>query len=168
MAQALSGWGRYPVVSADERCSEDLPAITRDVVLTRGLGRSYGDASLPLDFDSRLACSVLADRVLGFDAETGVLRAEAGLSLAEIIRLFLPRGFFMPVTPGTKHVTLGGAVASDVHGKNHHVAGSLGRFVRSLRLYVCAKRCASLRTRCRSRRAALMRARRNGSERPTR
>lgn len=130
---ALSGWGRTFRPGRELR-SEDLPAITRKAELTRGLGRSYGDASLPLDFDSRLACSALADRVLAFDPETGVLRAEAGLSLAEIIRIFLPRGFFMPVTPGTKHVTLGGAVASDVHGKNHHVAGTLGRFVRSLRM----------------------------------
>jgi len=71
---------------------------------------------------------------LAFDADAGVLRAEAGLSLAEINRLFIPRGFFSPVTPGTKFVTLGGMVASDVHGKNHHREGCFGAHVRSLRM----------------------------------
>jgi len=136
---ALSGWGRTFRPGTEQR-SEDLSRITRRAELTRGLGRSYGDASLPVEADSRLAGSALADRVLAFDPETGLLRAEAGLSLAEIIRIFLPRGFFMPVTPGTKHVTLGGAVASDVHGKNHHVAGTLGRFVRSLLLHLADER----------------------------
>lgn len=136
---ALSGWGRTFRPGKEQR-SENLAAVTRGAELTRGLGRSYGDASLPVQFDSKLAGSALADRVLAFDPETGVLRAEAGLSLSEIIRLFLPRGFFMPVTPGTKHVTLGGAVASDVHGKNHHVAGTVGRYVRSLRMRVADQR----------------------------
>ena len=136
MAQALSGWGRYPVVSADERCSEDLPAITRDVVLTRGLGRSYGDASLPARPGLPVAGSRLADRVIAFDRATGVLHAEAGLTLHDLNRTFLPHGWFAPVTPGTSFVTLGGAVASDVHGKNHHSAGTLGRHLRRLRLRV--------------------------------
>lgn len=138
----LSGWGRT-FRPGKERRSEDLPGITRKAELTRGLGRSYGDASLPVAYDSKLASSALADRVLAFDPATGVLRAEAGLSLAEIIRIFLPRGFFMPVTPGTKHVTLGGSVASDVHGKNHHVAGTLGRYVRGLLLRVADQRVLS-------------------------
>ena len=161
---ALSGWGRTFRPGRELR-SEDLPAITRKAELTRGLGRSYGDASLPLDFDSRLACSTLADRVLAFDPETGVLRAEAGLSLAEIIRIFLPRGFFMPVTPGTKHVTLGGIVASDVHGKNHHVAGTLGRYVRSLRMRLADDRLIECSPRAGAR-AVLRHAGRHGSHWP--
>jgi FAD/FMN-containing dehydrogenase len=76
----------------------------------------------------------LANRILAFDPATGVVRAEAGLCLADLNRLMLPRGFFPPVTPGTKFVTLGGMVASDVHGKNHHVEGCFGRHVRSLRM----------------------------------
>lgn len=76
--------------------------------------------------------TTLADRLLSFDEETGLLRAEAGLCLAELNRIFLPRLWFTPVTPGTKFVTLGGMVASDVHGKNHHVAGTFGRHVESM------------------------------------
>jgi FAD/FMN-containing dehydrogenase len=80
----------------------------------------------------------LADRVLRFDARTGLLRAEAGISLARINRLFMPRGWFVPVTPGTKFVTLGGMVASDVHGKNHHREGCFGDHVRCLRVRVAS------------------------------
>lgn len=130
----LHGWGRYPVVEADEIVGEDLESITRDVVLTRGLGRSYGDASLPPRGHGRVASSVRADRILSFDETNGILRAEAGATLGRIARLFLPRGFFPPVVPGTRDVTIGGMVAADVHGKNHHVAGTLGNHVLALRL----------------------------------
>jgi decaprenylphospho-beta-D-ribofuranose 2-oxidase len=123
----LSGWGRWPVVPGHELLSEDLASLTRDASLTRGLGRSYGDASLPASPSARVAGSRLADRVIAFDPDTGVLHAEAGLALRDINRTFLPRGWFVPVTPGTSFVTLGGAVASDVHGKNHHSAGTFGR-----------------------------------------
>ena len=108
--------------------------LTRDANLTRGLGRSYGDASLPSTPTARVVNSRLADRVIAFDGDSGVLHAEAGLTLRDINRTFLPRGWFVPVTPGTSFVTLGGAVASDVHGKNHHGAGTFGKHVRRLRL----------------------------------
>ena len=75
----LSGWGRHPVVEGHETLSEDLERITRGAVLTRGLGRSYGDASLPPPGRHRVAGSVLADRLLAFDPDTGIVRAEAGL-----------------------------------------------------------------------------------------
>jgi decaprenylphospho-beta-D-ribofuranose 2-oxidase len=103
-------------------------------VLTRGLGRSYGDASLPPRGRGPVACTVQADRVLAFDEETGSLRVEAGLSVGRLADLFLPRGFFLPVTPGTRDVTMGGMVAADVHGKNHHVAGTIGAHVAGLRM----------------------------------
>ncbi len=117
-----------------ELLSENLEAATRGAVLCRGLGRSYGDSSLPARLEDKVVGTQLANRILAFDAETGVLRAEAGFCLAELNRLFMPRGFFSPVTPGTKFVTLGGMVASDVHGKNHHVAGCFGAHVRALRM----------------------------------
>ena len=116
--------------------SEDLASITVDVPLTRGLGRAYGDAALPAAGDLRVAGSTLADRVLTFDPATGDLTAEAGLSLDELYRAFLPRGWFTPVTPGTRFVTLGGMVAADVHGKNHHVDGCFGRHVSAITLRV--------------------------------
>lgn len=129
----LSGWGRIPAPGR-EIASERLELATRGAVLCRGLGRSYGDSSLPAQPDDKIISTVRADRVLALDLEAGVLRAEAGASLAEVNRLVMPHGWFPPVTPGTKYVTLGGMVASDVHGKNHHRAGCFGAHVRSLRL----------------------------------
>lgn len=134
-AGKLSGWGRSFVPGYECR-DEELERVTADAVLTRGLGRSYGDSSLPPQGVLRTAGTRLADRILGFDEDSGLLHAEAGLSLVELNRLLLPRRWFSPVTPGTQFVTLGGMVASDVHGKNHHVAGCIGRHVRRLRLRV--------------------------------
>jgi len=101
--------------------------------LARGFGRSYGDSGLNLG--GGLVDMTGLDRVLAFDREAGVLRADAGMSLEAVLRLVVPAGWFLPVTPGTKFVSLGGAVANDVHGKNHHVAGCFGRHVRRLGLW---------------------------------
>ncbi len=132
----LAGWGYYPRVQGCELRADDLERITRDAVLTRGLGRSYGDSSLPPPGRHVVAGSPLADRLLAFDPATGVVRAEAGFALMNLNRLLLSRGWFTPVTPGTHYVTLGGMVAADVHGKNHHVAGCFGEHVHRLRLRV--------------------------------
>ena len=133
--QPLTGWGLYPVVQACFRRSEQLEVLSRGAVLARGLGRAYGDAALPAAGVRRVvAGTTLADRILSFDHETGILRAEAGLSLRDIITVFMKRGWFTPVSPGTQHVTLGGMVASDIHGKNHHVDGCFGAHVTGLRL----------------------------------
>jgi FAD/FMN-containing dehydrogenase len=131
----ISGWGMQGVPGTEVR-GEDLEALTKNASLTRGLGRSYGDTSLPAPGQLEIVASPLADRILSFDTSTGVLRTEAGFSFHELNRLFMPRGFFPPVTPGTSFVTVGGAVASDVHGKNHHVAGCFGEHVKSLKLQV--------------------------------
>ncbi len=131
----VAGWGGMAVTGREVR-SEDLPTLTEDVSLTRGLARSYGDSSLPPPGQPVVASTVLADRLLAFDPSTGCLCAEAGYSLRELYRTFLPRGWFTPVTPGTQFVTLGGMVAADVHGKNHHVAGTIGRHVQALTLRV--------------------------------
>jgi FAD/FMN-containing dehydrogenase len=130
----LTGWGRAVRIPARLVQGEDLEAITRDAVLTRGLGRAYGDAALPPRPGACVAGSRFADRVLALDEERGVLRAEAGISLLRLHRLLLPRRLLVPVVPGTSLVTLGGMVAADVHGKNHHVAGSFGDHVRALRM----------------------------------
>jgi FAD/FMN-containing dehydrogenase len=116
--------------------SENLERLTESAVLSRGLGRSYGDSSLPPPSVREVATTTLADRLLAFDPDTGVLRAEAGTSLFALNRIFLERGFFVPVTPGTQFVTLGGMVASDVHGKEHHVRGCFGEHVTRLRMRV--------------------------------
>ena len=132
----ISGWGRHPRVDAHETRDEDLERASSTGALFRGLGRSYGDASLPARSGGEVVSTTRADRVLAFDPSTGVLRAEAGLSLSELTRVFLPRGFAAPVVPGTEFVTLGGMVAADVHGKNHHRTGTFGRHVRQLRMRV--------------------------------
>ena len=133
----LSGWGRLPVAGEELR-SEDLERLTLGAVLTRGLARSYGDSSLPPPSRPTVVATPLADRILSFDERSGVLRAEAGYSLQQMIHGFLPRGWFTPVTPGTQFVTLGGMVAADVHGKNHHCEGTIGRHVRALRMRVAS------------------------------
>lgn len=129
----LEGWGRIPAPGR-ESLTEDLSRATQGAALSRGLGRSYGDSSLPATPTDKVVGTRFANRILAFDEGTGVLRAEAGFSLVELNQLFMPRGFFSPVTPGTQYVTLGGMVASDVHGKNHHVEGCFGRHVKSLRM----------------------------------
>lgn len=94
-------------------------------MLPYGMGRSYGDCCLN-DGGAVLLTRGL-DRLIEFDAQTGVIRAESGVTLDETLRLVVPKGWFLPVVPGTRFITLGGAIANDVHGKNHHVDGTLGR-----------------------------------------
>lgn len=129
----ISGWGRQ-FVDGQELQPETLDGAPP--VLFRGLGRSYGDSSLPAASSPVVVNTTRANRVVQFDPSTGVLRAEAGLSLADLNRTFLPRGWFVPVTPGTSLVTLGGMVAADVHGKNHHVDGCFGSHVSRLKMRV--------------------------------
>ncbi len=135
----LSGWGRHPTVksrvSRPEKRGALQSALEEDgqPVIARGAGRSYGDASLLGSGGTTLLTGRL-NRMLSFDSGTGVLRAEAGVRLREILEAFVPRGWFLPVTPGTKEVTLGGAVAFDIHGKNHHRDGGISNFVREIEL----------------------------------
>ena len=100
--------------------------------LAHGMGRSYGDVALSAG--GTLISTRALDRFVAFDRDSGILEAEAGVTLEEVIRIALPHGWFLPTTPGTKYVSLGGAVANDVHGKNHHSAGTLGCWVHSLEL----------------------------------
>jgi decaprenylphospho-beta-D-ribofuranose 2-oxidase len=130
----LTGWGNYPVaegfVSRPEnlRYFNDLP----DKVIARGYGRSYGDAALNTERTTVLMERL--NRFRHFDSKTGVLTAEAGVSIEEVLDVFVPRGWFVSVTPGTKYVTLGACVACDVHGKNHHHEGSFSNFVLGIEL----------------------------------
>ena len=131
----LTGWGRIPG-HGRELVSEDLERLTEHAVLSRGLGRSYGDSALPPPSVDAVATTTLADRLLAFEPKSGLLHAEAGLSLYTLNQIFLPRGYFVPVTPGTQFVTLGGMVGSDVHGKEHHVRGCFGEHVTRLKMRV--------------------------------
>jgi FAD/FMN-containing dehydrogenase len=139
----FESWGRYPTYPArliPLNWQSDFPVALACLpdgrrpasALPVGLGRSYGDACLLKD--GNLLVTTGMDRLLGFDPATGILTAEAGISLAKILDFAVPRGFFLPVSPGTKYVTLGGAIANDIHGKNHHVAGTFGRHVPSFEL----------------------------------
>ena len=140
----ISGWGNALHVDARELVGEDLARIvpfdSTAPVIARGLGRSYGDASLPADEGGVVLSTRLSDRWLGLDIGQGVLRAEAGTTLRQLVGGLLDRGWFVPVCPGTQDVTLGGMVAADVHGKNHHRAGSIGCWIRSLRVLVAEDR----------------------------
>ena len=109
---------------------EILKAAVPGFLLPHGLGRSYGDSCLNADRDL-IACRRL-NRFLGFDESTGVLRCESGVSLSDILDVFLPKGWFLPAAPGTRFVTVGGAITNDVHGKNHHCAGTFGSHVRQI------------------------------------
>ncbi len=133
--EAVAGWGRHPVRPGRVTRPERL-AVPRGLspLLPRGLGRAYGDAAVPASPEDLVIETTRANRILDFDPASGRLTCEAGLSLAELLRVFLPQGWFPPVTPGTKFVTVGGCVAADVHGKNHHRDGSFGGFVERLKL----------------------------------
>ena len=124
-------WGRFPKATHDVVRMNwrdiTLPAGSGKSMLPFGNGRSYGDCCLN-DHGILLDTRGL-DRFMAFDARTGRLRCEAGVLLSEILELVVPRGWFLPVTPGTQFVTLGGAVANDLHGKNHHRAGTFGRHI---------------------------------------
>ncbi len=130
--KTISNWGNYPRVkknmldfASESDLREKIAAV--DGVIPRGMGRSYGDASLGTTMLSTLEYN----QVLDFDKEKGVLNCESGVTLDRILELVIPLGWFLSVTPGTKFVSVGGAVASDVHGKNHHKEGALSAFVLS-------------------------------------
>ena len=129
----ISGWGNYPQQEAQlltPLSSTSLKSITiqDNILIARGMGRSYGDSANASKVLQMLCC----DHFIEFDEVKGKLKAEAGITLREILRVIVPKGWFLPVTPGTSYATLEGAIASDVHGKNHHVAGTLGQHVKSL------------------------------------
>jgi decaprenylphospho-beta-D-ribofuranose 2-oxidase len=131
----IYGWGRYPTIDAQvllpqtqSVCVDLLKA--NEIVLPRGLGRSYGDSAN----SSSVIQSVYLDHFIEFDETTGVLTCEAGVSIREILQLIVPKGWFVPVTPGSSFVTIGGAIASDVHGKNHHLSGTFSEHLLSFDL----------------------------------
>jgi L-gulonolactone oxidase len=134
----VRAWGRIggsdaPVAAPRFRGDlDDILRLDGSPRLAIGARRSYGDSGLLSR--GRLIDMTGLDRFQDFDPATGLLNAEAGVLLADIMAAFVPRGWFVPVTPGTRYVTLAGAIANDVHGKNHHVAGTFGRHVTSLRL----------------------------------
>ena len=129
----ISGWGGFPTQEAQVITPLSLSAYKtyiqqEEVVIARGKGRSYGDSANAATVLQTTYC----DHFIAFDTATGLLTVEAGVTLRDILKVTVKHGWFLPVTPGTSFVTVGGAIASDVHGKNHHVAGTLGQHVVSI------------------------------------
>ena len=133
----LSGWGRTAPTRAELEKASSTGQVAAALangrpVIARGLGRAYGDAAQ--NGGGLVIDATGLDAIHAFDAAQGVVDAGAGLGLDALIRHALPHGWFVPVTPGTRHVTLGGALAADVHGKNHHVDGAFSRHVEAFEL----------------------------------
>ena len=132
----VSGWGRFPVVDTDVLRPRSFQALGDAIAgspggIARGNGRAYGDAGIGLSQTIEMAAF---DRVRSFDPQSGRIRLEAGVLLSDLIDTFGPRGFLPHVVPGTRFVSVGGAIAADVHGKNHHCEGGFGRYVDSILL----------------------------------
>jgi decaprenylphospho-beta-D-ribofuranose 2-oxidase len=129
MKKLITNWNNYPVIEADEISFDYDRELTTKLnghpTIPHGNGRCYGDASL----SASVVNTLRFDKILSFDVEKGIITCQSGLLLSDLLQVIVPRGWFLPVTPGTKFITVGGAVASDVHGKNHHVDGSFSRHV---------------------------------------
>lgn len=135
MKKSVANWGNYPIMESEEgtfRTLGELKGLLRTdkAVIARGNGRCYGDASL----SEVTVCTLKYDKITEFDTSTGIIHCQSGVTLDQLLDVIVPKGWFLPVTPGTKFVTIGGMVASDVHGKNHHVDGAFSRHVLELEL----------------------------------
>lgn len=131
----LNGWGRYPTLEAGLAQPATLSAARASLtelasLIPRGMGRSYGDSALA----ERIVGTRQLRHLRSFDESSGQLDCDAGISLGELLDVFVPRGWFLPITPGTKFVSIGGAIASDVHGKNHHLHGCFSECVDSIEI----------------------------------
>jgi FAD/FMN-containing dehydrogenase len=130
MKRQIANWGNYPVTESEVLSFTNVAHLQQLVgshphMIARGNGRCYGDASLA----PTTLLTLHFDKILSFDTVNGILECESGITLDQVLRVIVPRGWFLPVTPGTKFITVGGAMASNVHGKNHHVDGPFSNHV---------------------------------------
>lgn len=136
MIKPIANWGKYPQINVSELCFDTVQDLYSKFngksFIARGNGRCYGDASL----SSQIASTLKFNKFIEWNENTGELTCQSGVLLSEILEIFVPKGWFLPVTPGTKFITVGGAVASDVHGKNHHIDGSFSRHVTNISLLI--------------------------------
>tara|TARA_Y100000590_G_scaffold454135_1_gene600396 strand:+ start:849 stop:2153 length:1305 start_codon:yes stop_codon:yes gene_type:complete len=131
--KTISGWGGYPKTQSEIIVPKNVSELKKNLnkpLIPRGMGRSYGDSA---NFSTILQTNYL-DHLIEFDKNNGLLTCESGTTIQNILNLIVPNGWFIPVSPGTSFVTLGGAIASDVHGKNHHLLGTFGDHVQSIKM----------------------------------
>ena len=133
--KTLTGWGLYPKIDSHvyeiKNYEENLNYLSYNFI-ARGNGRSYGDSSLGTNVVSTLNL----DQIINFDKKNGKIVLQSGVLFSDLIKIILPEGWFLPVSPGTKFISIGGAVASDIHGKNHHLVGCISNFVTHLKIFL--------------------------------
>lgn len=130
MQKRIANWGNYPAIITEENLfstNEQLRKLleSNHTFIARGNGRCYGDASLA----SNTICSLKFDKVISFDSTHGIFECQSGITLDQVLEIIVPLGWFIPVSPGTKFITIGGAVASNIHGKNHHIDGNFSNHI---------------------------------------
>lgn len=133
--KTISGWGLYPKTESNiyeiKDIEENINYLSNEYI-ARGNGRSYGDSSLGTNIISTLNLN----RIIKFDKKNGKIILQSGVLLNDIINLIVPEKWFLPVSPGTKFISIGGAIASDIHGKNHHLVGCISNYVTHLKIFV--------------------------------
>lgn len=143
--KTVSNWGNYPKVKSEiysfsEKMGlSDLLKKSDDQVIARGMGRCYGDSAL----NKNIVTTLAINKFVSFDKVKGILTCEGGVTFDEVLQVVVPCGYFLPVSPGTKFVSVGGAIASDVHGKNHHIDGSFSSHVLSIKIVLANGNCVS-------------------------
>ncbi len=135
----ISNWGNYPVIEASKISFSSLKDVhdtlnSNQSFIARGNGGCYGDASL----NSTIISTLKYDKIIDFDPNEGTITCQSGITFDVLLEFLIPRGWFLPVTPGTKFITLGGAVASDIHGKNHHIEGSFRNHILKIELLLAS------------------------------
>lgn len=135
--QKVTNWGNYPIVEKEMRSEDSFQKIkefvlTHNEVIARGNGRCYGDASL----GEHIFSTKKLNKFISFDRLNGIIECESGVLLSDVLEIAVPQGYFLYVTPGTKFVSVGGAIASDVHGKNHHTEGCFSEYVLEFNLMI--------------------------------
>ena len=133
--QKVTNWGNFPVVEKEIKSEDSIEKIkdfvrNNNEVIARGNGRCYGDASL----SEHIFSTKRLNKFISFDRLNGIIECESGVLLSQILEIIVPQGYFLYVTPGTKFISVGGAIASDVHGKNHHAEGCFSEYVEAFSL----------------------------------
>lgn len=143
MKKKISGWGRNKFINSNIISLNDeinLDKLEYKNLITRGTGRSYGDSSL---YENVLLTEKL-NKILDFDDKKGIITCESGIKLYQILEVIIPKGWFLPVSPGTSNISFGGAIASDIHGKNHHKSGTFCEYIDSIKILIGNARVLNL------------------------